>query len=652
MQGDIAAGDMSYNSETMNGNTNNTETKINTDNNTDREQCSNQNQESSQQQQPTPIKPYPNFLPWKMGACSPETSLTTSISILNISVAPTAATVGSLTPSPSPEDNVRAKAAVEVNATNDNSYNKKEPAFEIGMSVRESPSPIIAPTAAPSFIPNLPLLEPNHLQLQEQQLTKELYDDRLFNLGLTQPDGPLGMVLEAACTSMGYDIAEMWLRTGPKTHQLIQSHLRYAALDETTREAVVEVYYGERASSFHHKLSPAMCKKARATNNVVWVTSQTSHGSQALLCSLSGVKAAVAVPVCHEQSQTDMTLIYFSMREMRVQPVATEFLTHMSLSAAILSVNVFDPSLLKQRRRASRRGSHMTDMGADDVIHEDDEYEINDNNSLMQKSIQRKVQSINVRTQLSENYNAASTVGDDSAYYNDDDTSSYYPKSVATAPHLSGRRRMSEPPRNLQHHPPQYPVSNIITNTANLQQYPPPISNIVTTTPEYSANGANLNIDWNDLRNVEYLTDGGNNWIHTSVFNNGPSVIKQLKPEVADVVSAMDEIEGELKIHSQLDHRNIVTFQGAGYDRKGKRFLVMERLDGGTLSQLMGYDTRIRDRRRRFFTKKKKLPYRTVLSYAQQIAAAMDYLHRNAVEGGMVVHRDLKPDNIGKSTWN
>ena len=186
---------------------------------------------------------------------------------------------------------------------------------------------------------------------------------------------------------------------------------------------------------------------------------------------------------------------------------------------------------------------------------------------------------------------------------------------------------------------------------------PSPISNIVTTTSEYSANGANLNIDWNDLHDVKYLTDGGNNWIHTSVFNNGPSVIKQLKPEVADNLFAMDEIEGELKIHSQLDHLNIVTFQGSGYDRKRKRFLVMEHLKGGTLSQLMGYD---RKRRfftkkfftKKFFTKKKKLPYQTVLSYAQQIAAAMDYLHSNAVEGGMVLHRDLKPDHIGKSTWN
>ena len=94
---------------------------------------------------------------------------------------------------------------------------------------------------------------------------------------------------------------------------------------------------------------------------------------------------------------------------------------------------------------------------------------------------------------------------------------------------------------------------------------------------------------------------------------------------------------------------NIVTLLGAGFDRKGKRFIVMERLDGGTLSQLFGYTTRIRDRRRHFFRKKKKLPYLTVLKYAQQIAAAVDYLHRNAIEGSMILHRDLKPDNIGKS---
>jgi serine/threonine protein kinase len=74
--------------------------------------------------------------------------------------------------------------------------------------------------------------------------------------------------------------------------------------------------------------------------------------------------------------------------------------------------------------------------------------------------------------------------------------------------------------------------------------------------------------------------------------------------------------------------------------------MVLERLDGGTLTQMLGYDTRIRDRRRRFW-RKKQFAYLNVLKTARSIASAMEYCHEEAVPGGIVLHRDLKPDNVG-----
>ena len=74
--------------------------------------------------------------------------------------------------------------------------------------------------------------------------------------------------------------------------------------------------------------------------------------------------------------------------------------------------------------------------------------------------------------------------------------------------------------------------------------------------------------------------------------------------------------------------------------------MVLERLDGGTLTQMLGYDTRIRDRRRRFW-RKKNFAYVDVLKCARSIAAAMQYCHEEAVPGSLILHRDLKPDNIG-----
>jgi hypothetical protein len=61
-----------------------------------------------------------------------------------------------------------------------------------------------------------------------------------------------------------------------------------------------------------------------------------------------------------------------------------------------------------------------------------------------------------------------------------------------------------------------------------------------------SITGARLDLQWRQLQNVEYLTDGGNSWIHTAVFNGRPVVVKTLKPECQDVAVAINEIEGEL----------------------------------------------------------------------------------------------------------
>lgn len=162
----------------------------------------------------------------------------------------------------------------------------------------------------------------------------------------------------------------------------------------------------------------------------------------------------------------------------------------------------------------------------------------------------------------------------------------------------------------------------------------------------FSITGAELDLQWRQLQNVEYLTDGGNSWIHTAVFQGRPVVVKTLKPECQDVALAINEIEGELAIHSRLNHINIVSLIGAGTTSKGVRFVILERLDGGTLAQMLGYDTRIRDRRRRFW-RRKHFSFLDVLRIARSIAQAMNYCHRDAIPGCILLHRDLKPDNIG-----
>jgi len=150
---------------------------------------------------------------------------------------------------------------------------------------------------------------------------RSLFQDRLFR----QPSASVESVLAASCEVMGFDIAEMWLRTGAKTHQLTNSHLRPTALDDSVRKDLVDVYYGEKSSERTHRLSPALCKRAKEANDVVWVTAHTSHGAEALRCSISNVRTAVAVPICHEASNTNITIIFFSIRRYSVTRALPDF---------------------------------------------------------------------------------------------------------------------------------------------------------------------------------------------------------------------------------------------------------------------------------------------------------------------------------------
>lgn len=201
-------------------------------------------------------------------------------------------------------------------------------------------------------------------------------------------------------------------------------------------------------------------------------------------------------------------------------------------------------------------------------------------------------------------------------------------------------------------HDPQYPGGSVkLSKSEHVGDAHPPHKSVSVSRDGphriYSVTGAQLNLQWEDMRNVEYLTDGGNNWIHTAVLHGKSVVVKTLKPECQDVALAINEIEGELEIHSRLDHSNIVKLIGAGFTPRGVRFVVLERLDGGTLAQLLGYDNRIRDRRRRFSAKKKKISYMDVLKCARSLADALAYCHGRAIPNVVVLHRDLKPDNVG-----
>src|SRR6266404_474104 len=92
----------------------------------------------------------------------------------------------------------------------------------------------------------------------------------------------------------------------------------------------------------------------------------------------------------------------------------------------------------------------------------------------------------------------------------------------------------------------------------------------------------------------------------------------------------MPQFMREARAAGRLRHPNVVDVTDFGFARAGKEsvaYLVMEYLDGCTLSDVLAEE--------------KRLPLYWVVDILEQVCAAVDEAHRQGI-----VHRDLKPDNI------
>ncbi len=101
--------------------------------------------------------------------------------------------------------------------------------------------------------------------------------------------------------------------------------------------------------------------------------------------------------------------------------------------------------------------------------------------------------------------------------------------------------------------------------------------------------------------------------------------IKVLPEHLAESAERKQRFEREAKAISQLNHPHICTLYDIG-NQDGIDYLVMEYIEGGTLADRL---------------KREPLSPREALTFAIQIAEALDEAHRHGI-----VHRDLKPANI------
>src|SRR5262245_31089811 len=101
--------------------------------------------------------------------------------------------------------------------------------------------------------------------------------------------------------------------------------------------------------------------------------------------------------------------------------------------------------------------------------------------------------------------------------------------------------------------------------------------------------------------------------------------IKVLRPELAESLGR-ERFLREIRLAARLTHPQILPLFDSG-DAAGLLFYVMPNIEGQSL----------RDR----LASQQQLPVPEAVRIAREVAAALDYAHRQGV-----VHRDIKPENI------
>ena len=155
---------------------------------------------------------------------------------------------------------------------------------------------------------------------------------------------------------------------------------------------------------------------------------------------------------------------------------------------------------------------------------------------------------------------------------------------------------------------------------------------------------SNLNIPtdvpWESFSYLEHRVDSSSCHIYSAFWRGTAVIIKLIKADRVASPMAVAEFQTEASILSRLEHPHIVKLLGSG--KYPRRFLILELLDGGSLSHSLGLRAGSNNR-----ITKRKFSYLETLQLARSLASALDYLHNQWQSSIHVIHRDLKPDNIG-----
>eukprot|EP00908_Phaeocystis_cordata_P000897 Transcript_10977.p1 GENE.Transcript_10977~~Transcript_10977.p1 ORF type:complete len:366 (-),score=55.70 Transcript_10977:558-1655(-) len=153
-------------------------------------------------------------------------------------------------------------------------------------------------------------------------------------------------------------------------------------------------------------------------------------------------------------------------------------------------------------------------------------------------------------------------------------------------------------------------------------------------------------VSWRMLEGMHYLGAGEFCTCWGATLDGKPVAVKALREEHNGSALAVNDLERELQIMRAIDHAGIVKVLGVGRTKGyNAPFLVLEQLKETLTAALPKPSDQVSFWERRSMCK--RWPLSRALHVGFELAEALRYCHDEAVPGFRLMHRDLKPDNIG-----
>jgi len=151
-------------------------------------------------------------------------------------------------------------------------------------------------------------------------------------------------------------------------------------------------------------------------------------------------------------------------------------------------------------------------------------------------------------------------------------------------------------------------------------------------------------IKWGALGSLKFLGEGEFATAHATQLEDETVAVKMLKPQKAKDETAVSGLKREIMLMTLMIHPNVLRSSAIG-EHEEKPFMVLS-----VLTSVLSNDLPQSADNVPFWTRRAEVnrwPMTRALCYGVQLARAIKYCHDDAFPGYRIIHRDIKPNNIG-----